>query len=80
MLRIGQPGTRQQRLGAAARSVPGTVSSDRHHKRDDDRRDRRPAPIRPTASAARLDTLTPAFELAIVELTIARKTKNQKIP
>ena len=28
----------------------------------------------------RLDTFTPALALAIVELTMARNTKNQKIP
>src|SRR5215470_16211022 len=31
------------------------------------------APIRPMANAVRLATLTPAFELAMVEFTIARK-------
>ena len=38
------------------------------------------APIRPIAYAVRLDTFTPALALAMVELTIARNTKNQKIP
>src|SRR5262245_25884730 len=38
------------------------------------------APMRPIAKAVRLATLTPALALAIVELTMARKTKNQKMP
>ena len=38
------------------------------------------ARIRPIAYAVRLDTLTPALELASVELTIARKTRIQNRP
>ena len=38
------------------------------------------APIRPMANAVRLDTFTPAFALAMVEFTIARKTSTQKPP
>ena len=38
------------------------------------------APIRPIAYAVLLDTFTPALALAMVELTIARNTKNQNSP
>ena len=38
------------------------------------------APIRPIAYAVRLDTFTPALALAMVELTMARNTKNQNRP
>jgi hypothetical protein len=32
------------------------------------------------AKAVRLEAVTPALELAMVELTMARKTSSQKIP
>src|ERR1700722_11103908 len=38
------------------------------------------APIRPIAYEVRDDTLTPALALAMVELTMARNTKNQNSP
>src|SRR6266481_4153938 len=38
------------------------------------------APIRPMANEVRLATLTPALELASVELTIAKKTSTQNSP
>jgi hypothetical protein len=43
-------------------------------------RNRGNAPTRPIAYAVRLDTFTPALALAMVELTMARNTKNQKSP
>jgi len=36
--------------------------------------------IRPIAKDVRLDTFTPAFALAMVELTMARKTRIQNSP
>src|SRR5580700_6274011 len=38
------------------------------------------APIRPIAYAVRVETFTPALALAMVELTMARNTKNQNSP
>src|ERR1035441_8884633 len=38
------------------------------------------APMRPMAKAVRVEAVTPALELAMVEFTIARKTNSQKIP
>ena len=38
------------------------------------------APMRPIAYMVRLATLTPALALAIVEFTMARKTRIQKTP
>src|SRR5580693_4974645 len=43
-------------------------------------RNRGNAPIRPIAYAVLLETFTPALALAMVELTIARNTKNQNRP
>src|SRR5580658_7719751 len=38
------------------------------------------APIRPIAYAVLVETFTPALALAMVELTMARNTKNQNSP
>ena len=38
------------------------------------------APMRPIAYAVRVETLTPAFAFAMVELTMARKTSTQNSP
>jgi len=38
------------------------------------------APIRPIAYAVLVETFTPAFALAMVELTMPRNTKNQNAP
>src|SRR5579863_10570170 len=43
-------------------------------------RKRGKAPIRPIAYAVLVETFTPALALAMVELTMARNTKNQNSP